>query len=92
MATIQPDPCAGTTPRTETTRRAVYLALGAGLTAFALIEMIRFGGTTWFALLFAILPDVALIYGAAPGWRPADCTRGRSGSTTSCTASSSPSP
>ena len=67
MATIQPDPCVGTTPRTDTTRRAIYLALGAGLTAFAFIEMIRFGGTTWFALLFAILPDVALIYGAAPG-------------------------
>jgi hypothetical protein len=29
--------------------------------------MIRFGGSTWWALLFIILPDVALLYGAAPG-------------------------
>ena len=40
------------------------------LTAFALVEMIRFGGATWFALAFIVLPDVALIYGADRNWAP----------------------
>jgi hypothetical protein len=57
--------CLGTPGRT------IYLLLGAGLTAFALVEMIRFGGATWFALAFFVLPDIALLYGAdrslAPG-------------------------
>ena len=48
-------------------QRSVYLLLGAGLTAFALIEMVRFGGATWLALAFFLLPDIALLYGAAPG-------------------------
>jgi Domain of unknown function (DUF4260) len=66
MATIQPEPCVGTTPRADSARRGLYLTMGAGLTAFAIIEMIRFGGATWFALAFLLLPDVALVYGAAP--------------------------
>ena len=61
MTTVTPEACLGTS------RRTVYLLLGAALTAFALVEMIRFGGATWFALSFVILPDVALFYGAAPG-------------------------
>jgi len=64
MTTLTPEACLGTS------RRAVYLLLGAALTAFALVEMIRFGGSTWWALLFVILPDVALLYGAAPGLAP----------------------
>ena len=67
MATMQPEPCAGTTPRADSAKRSLYLALGAGLTAFALIEMIRFGGATWFALAFVLLPDLALVYGISPG-------------------------
>jgi hypothetical protein len=55
-----------------TARRSVYLALGAALTVTALVEMLRFGGATWIALAFVILPDVALLYGAAP-----DLERGR---------------
>jgi hypothetical protein len=61
MTTVTPEACL------STSRRTVYLLLGAALTAFALVEMIRFGGSTWWALLFIILPDVALLYGAAPG-------------------------
>lgn len=61
MTTMQAQACLGTG------RRVIYLALGAALTAFALIEAIRFGGATWFALAFIALPDVALVYGAAPG-------------------------
>ena len=64
MATMHPEPCAGTTPRADSARRSLYLALGAGLTAFAIVEMIRFGGTAWFALAFFLLPDLALFYGA----------------------------
>jgi hypothetical protein len=67
MTTTQPEPCVGTTPRTDSARRSLYLALGLGLTVFAIVEMVRFGGATWFALAFVILPDLALIYGAAPG-------------------------
>jgi len=48
----------------------VYLALGAGLTALALIEVIRFGGGTWFALALLLLPDVALAYGASRDLEP----------------------
>jgi hypothetical protein len=65
MSTLRSAACLGTPGRT------IYLLLGAALTAFALVEMIRFGGATWFALAFFILPDVALMYGAdrnrAPG-------------------------
>jgi hypothetical protein len=65
MPTHRSVACLGTPGRT------IYLLLGGGLTAFALVEMIRYGGATWFALAFFILPDVALIYGAdrtlAPG-------------------------
>jgi hypothetical protein len=65
MPTLRSEACLGTRGRT------IYLLLGAGLTAFALVEMIRYGGATWFALAFFILPDLALIYGAdrnrAPG-------------------------
>jgi hypothetical protein len=65
MSTLRSEACLGTTGR------ALYLLLGAGLTVFALVEMIRFGGATWFALAFIVLPDVALMYGAdrnrAPG-------------------------
>ena len=61
MTTLRHEACLGTG------RRAVYLTLAAALTAFALVETIRFGGATWFALAFIILPDVALVYGAAPG-------------------------
>lgn len=61
MTSMRPAACLGTT------QRAIYLALGAALTVFAIIEMVRFGGATWFALAFLILPDVALMYGAAPG-------------------------
>ncbi len=61
MPTSRPQECLGRT------QRIIYLLLGAGLTAFALIEMIRFGGATWAALSFFVLPDVALLYGAAPG-------------------------
>jgi hypothetical protein len=60
MITLRPDVCLGTG------RRAIYLMLAAVLTAFALVEMIRYGGTTWLALAFVILPDVALVYGASP--------------------------
>jgi len=66
MTTLQTGACLGTT------RRSVYLALGTVLTIFALVEMIRFGGATWFALAFVILPDLALLYGAA-----SDLERGR---------------
>jgi hypothetical protein len=45
----------------------IYLTLATALTAFALVEMVRFGGATWVGLAFFILPDVALVYGAAPG-------------------------
>ena len=55
-----------------TTRRSIYLALGAALTIIALVEMIRFGGFAWIALAFVILPDLALLYGAAH-----DLERGR---------------
>jgi hypothetical protein len=61
MTTLTPEACLGTS------RRTMYLLVGAALTAFALVEMIRFGGSTWWALLFVILPDIALAYGAAPG-------------------------
>jgi hypothetical protein len=61
MSTLRSEACLGTP------RRTLYLLLGAGLTAFALVEMIRFGGATWIALAFIILPDIALMYGAAPG-------------------------
>jgi hypothetical protein len=61
MTTLHTGVCLGTA------RRSVYLALGAALTVIALVEMIRFGGATWFALAFVILPDVALVYGAATG-------------------------
>lgn len=64
MDTRTPEACLGTS------RRTIYLLLGAALTAFALVEMIRFGGSTWWALVFVILPDVALFYGAAPGIEP----------------------
>ena len=47
--------------------RTAYLALAGLLTAFALYEMVKNGGTTWLALVFVLVPDVALIYGAAPG-------------------------
>jgi hypothetical protein len=66
MTTVHTGACLGTT------RRSVYLALGAALTIIALVEMIRFGGAAWIALAFFILPDVALLYGAAP-----DLERGR---------------
>lgn len=60
-----------TTLRSETclsgARRSISLALGALLTVLALIEMIRFGGGAWIASAFVILPDVALVYGAASG-------------------------
>lgn len=61
MTTSGPGSCLGPA------RRAVYLVLGAGLTVFALVEMVRFGGPTWMALAFFVLPDAALLYGAAPG-------------------------
>ena len=70
MTTTRPDACLGTTPAADRLRRGVYLALGAGLTALALIEVIRFGGGTWFALAFLLLPDVALAYGAARDLEP----------------------
>ena len=61
MTTLHHGTCLGTT------RRSVYLALGAALTIIAVVEMIRFGGDTWFALAFVLLPDLALLYGAASG-------------------------
>jgi hypothetical protein len=61
MTTSRPAACLGTG------RRVLYLTLATALTAFALVEMVRFGGATWIALAFIILPDVALAYGAAPG-------------------------
>ena len=66
MTTVHTGACLGTA------RRSVYLMLGVALTIIALVEMIRFGGATWFALAFVILPDIALLYGAA-----ADLERGR---------------
>jgi len=48
-------------------KRAAYLVVGAGLTAFAFFEMIKYGGATWLALAFMLLPDLALVYGAASG-------------------------
>ena len=47
--------------------RIVYLALAGLLTAFAFYEMVTNGGATWLALVFVLVPDVALAYGAAPG-------------------------
>ena len=41
--------------------------LGALLTALALFEMATHGGTTWAALAFVFLPDLALIFGAGSG-------------------------
>jgi hypothetical protein len=61
VTTSGPGTCLGPAQRT------VYLLLGAGLSAFALVEMVRFGGATWAAIAFFVLPDVALLYGAAPG-------------------------
>jgi hypothetical protein len=61
MIILRPEACLGLT------QRIIYLALTTGLAVFALVEMIRFGGATWLALAFFILPDVALLYGAAPG-------------------------
>ena len=83
MSTLRSEACLGTSGRT------LYLLLGAGLTAFALVEMVRFGGATWFALAFIVLPDVALIYGAEPNGRPGNCTLAPCASTTPCTASGS---
>jgi len=60
-----PNPAPGTTPRADSARRSLYLALGAGLTAFAIVEMIPLRRTAWFALAFFLLPDLALFYGAA---------------------------
>lgn len=37
------------------------------MTAFSFVEMVRFGGATWAALSFLVLPDVALLYGAVSG-------------------------
>jgi hypothetical protein len=64
MPTLRSAACIGSSGRT------IYLLLGAGLTAFALVEMIRFGGTTWLALAFLVLPDVALLYGAGGNLAP----------------------
>ena len=71
--TMQPEPCAGTTPRADSVKRTLYLALGAGLTAFALIEMIRFGGATWFApcVLPSARPRARLRHLSRPRARPA---------------------
>ncbi len=71
MTILQPpEACAGTTPEADRMKRTLYLVLGAGLTAFALVEMVRFGGSTWYALAFLILPDVALAYGGARDLAP----------------------
>ena len=61
MTTIHTEACLGSA------RRTIYLALAALLTVLALVEMIRFGGATWIAAAFILFPDVALVYGAAPG-------------------------
>ena len=47
--------------------RMAYLVSAGLLAAFALFEMVKHGGTTWLALVFVLVPDVALAYGAAPG-------------------------
>ncbi len=48
-------------------KRVAYLALGALLTVLAVFEMVKHGGTTWAAIAFVFLPDLALIFGAGSG-------------------------
>lgn len=91
MTATRPEACLGTTRAADQARRGMYLAIGLGLLAFALIEMIRFGGDTCFAFAFFILPDLALFYGAARDLEPGRLHPGPYASTTPSTASGFPS-
>ena len=56
-----------TTAHRPTTRRTAYAALAGLLLAAIVLELVDHGTGYWQLAAFALAPDLALFYGAAPG-------------------------